>query len=138
MPIGELVRVKPAPLDRLCIDRLRFARMPRPYPPYELVPGTLEMLILRALSLEPMHGYGIAQHLRRVSRERFRVEEGSLYPALQRLLVKGWATANWRPSPTGRRVRVYSLTSPGRKQLVQERTRFNELFGSIQRILRET
>jgi transcriptional regulator len=105
---------------------------------YDLVPGTLEMLILRALSLEPMHGYAIAQHLRRVGREKIRIEEGSLYPALQRLLAKGWAKAEWRASPIGRRARVYSLTATGRKQLGLEEAKFMDVFGTIQRILRET
>jgi PadR family transcriptional regulator len=112
--------------------------MAEPGPPYDLVPGTLEMLVLRALCREPMHGYAIAQHLKRVGREKFRVEEGSLYPALQRLLAKGWVTANWKPSPTGRRARIYSVTAKGRERLTHEEIKFNELFGSIRRILRET
>lgn len=102
-----------------------------------LLPGTLDMLILRSLSLEPMHGYAIAQHIHRISREALRIEEGSLYPALQRLLKNKWATAEWRESPNGRRIRVYSLTRTGRRQLGVEEARFNALYGAISRVLRE-
>lgn len=77
--------------------------------------GTLEMLILRTLSVAPAHGYAIAQHIARLSDGVFRVEQGSLYPALERLLQKGWATARWGESPTGRRARYYTITRAGRK-----------------------
>lgn len=103
-----------------------------------LLPGTLDMLILRSLSIEPMHGYAIAQHIHRISKEALRVEEGSLYPALQRLLVKKWATAEWRESPNGRRIRVYTLTRAGRKQLGVEEAKFNALYGAITRVMRES
>ena len=73
----------------------------------DLLPGTLEMLILKTLSIETMHGYGIAQHIQKVSAEVLRVEEGSLYPALQRLLLKGWVTAEWAQSANNRRARFY-------------------------------
>lgn len=103
-----------------------------------LLPGTLDMLILRSLSIEPMHGYAIAQHIHRISKEALRVEEGSLYPALQRLLLKQWATAEWRESPNGRRIRVYTLTRAGRKQLGVEEAKFNALYGAITRVMRES
>jgi transcriptional regulator len=103
-----------------------------------LLPGTLDMLILRSLSIEPMHGYAIAQHIHRISKEALRVEEGSLYPALQRLLLKKWATAEWRESPNGRRIRVYTLTRAGRKQLGAQEAKFNALYGAITRVMRES
>lgn len=102
-----------------------------------LLPGTLDMLILRSLSIEPMHGYAIAQHIHRLSKDALRVEEGSLYPALQRILLKKWATAEWRESPNGRRIRVYTLTRAGRKQLGLEEAKFMALYGAITRVMRE-
>ncbi|HEX9565132.1 MAG TPA: PadR family transcriptional regulator [Gemmatimonadaceae bacterium] len=104
----------------------------------ELLPGTLDMLILKALSLAPMHGYAIAQHLRQVSQEVLRIEEGSLYPALQRVLAKGWVKAEWRESPTKRRARYYTITAAGRKQLGQEVASFGRMAQAIQRVLRQT
>jgi PadR family transcriptional regulator PadR len=100
-----------------------------------LLPGTLEMLILRTLSLGEMHGYGIAQHLRQVSRDVLQVEEGSLYPALQRLRVKGWVKAEWRQTPNNRRARYYAITVAGRKQLGEERVSFERLITAIQRVM---
>jgi transcriptional regulator len=105
-------------------------------PKETLLPGTLEMLVLRTLAIEPMHGYAIAQHIHRISKEALRVEEGSLYPALQRILVKKWAKAAWSQSPTGRRIRVYTLTAAGRKQLGLEEAKFNALYGAIARVLK--
>lgn len=105
---------------------------------HDLLPGTFELLILRSLSLQPMHGYAIAQHLKRVGRDKLRVEEGSLYPALQRLLAKGWVKAAWVTSSTGRRVREYTLTTLGKKQLGAETERFTDLLGAIQRVMRES
>jgi len=107
---------------------------PRPRP--DLLPGTLELLILRTLDAEPMHGYAIAQHLRKLSRDALRVEEGSLYPALQRMLVKGWVTAVWRKSATNRRTRVYSLTAAGRRQLGEAREQFQVMFTAIARVMK--
>lgn len=103
-----------------------------------LLPGTLEMLILRTLSLGEMHGYGIAQHLRQVSREVLQVEEGSLYPALQRLRVKGWVKAEWRQTPNNRRARYYTITATGRKELGEERISFDRLIAAIQRVMETT
>src|SRR5215831_18754351 len=87
----------------------------------EIPPGTLYMLILKSLArLGPMHGYGIAQHIQRTSEDILQVEEGSLYPALQRMLIKGWVIAEWKQSENNRRARYYKLTSAGRKQLNSE------------------
>ena len=89
----------------------------RPKSRHELFPGTLEMLILKTLSIEPMHGYGIAQHIQMLSADVLTIEEGSLYPALQRMLVKGWVSAEWKISASNRRARFYTLTPAGKKQL---------------------
>ncbi len=102
----------------------------------ELLPGTLDMLILKAISLAPMHGYAIAQHLRQVSKEVLQIEEGSLYPALQRVLANGWARAEWRETPTKRRARYYTITAAGRRQLGDEVASFQRMLGAIQRVLR--
>ena len=104
----------------------------------ELLPGTLEMLILKALSLAPMHGYAIAQHLRQISDEVLHVEEGSLYPALQRLLAKRWVRAAWRESPTKRRARYYTISVAGRKQLGAQETGFADLISAIARVMSES
>src|SRR5689334_6523238 len=97
----------------------------------ELLPGTLEMLILKTLSIETMHGYGIAQHIQVISAEVLTIEEGSLYPALQRMLVKGWVSAEWKISANNRRARFYTLTSAGKKQLSIEESKFAQMFGAI-------
>lgn len=102
----------------------------------ELLPGTLDMLILKAISLAPMHGYAIAQHLRQVSKQVLQIEEGSLYPALQRVLASGWAKAEWRETPTRRRARYYTITAAGRRQLGDEVASFQRMLGAIQRVLR--
>jgi PadR family transcriptional regulator PadR len=102
------------------------------------MPGTLEMLILKTLSIEPMHGYGIAQHIRMLSAEVLTVEEGSLYPALQRMLVKQWVSAEWTTSANNRRARVYKLTRAGKKQLGVEESRFAQMFGAIMRVMKTT
>jgi transcriptional regulator len=101
----------------------------------ELLPGTLEMLILKTLSMASMHGYAIAQHLRQVSRDVVQVEEGSLYPALQRLLANGWVTVAWRETPTKRQARYYTITAAGRKQLGEEVSGFTDMMDAIKRIL---
>jgi PadR family transcriptional regulator, regulatory protein PadR len=100
-------------------------------------PGTLILLILRVLRSGPLHGYSIAQRIHVLSAEVLRVEEGSLYPALQRILIKGWATADWGVSETGRKVRTYRLTTKGRKQLESEMSGYDRLNEAIQAILRE-
>jgi transcriptional regulator len=104
----------------------------------ELLPGTLEMLILKTLSIEPMHGYGIAQHIQMLSADVLTIEEGSLYPALQRMLVKGWVSAEWKISANNRRARFYTLTPAGRKQLGAEESRFSQMFGAIRRVMNAT
>src|SRR5438477_12751425 len=101
----------------------------------ELVPGTLEMLILKTLTLAPMHGYGIAQHIQRLSTDVLQVEEGSLYPALQRMQLKGWVSSDWGQTPTNRRARYYKLTAAGRKQLAQEMADFDRVIAAIGRVL---
>jgi PadR family transcriptional regulator, regulatory protein PadR len=105
---------------------------------HELLPGTLELLILKTLAIESMHGYGIAQHLQMLSADVLTIEEGSLYPALQRMLVKGWVSAEWRISANNRRARFYRLTTAGRKQLGVEESRFSEMFGAIMRVMKST
>jgi transcriptional regulator len=103
----------------------------------ELLPGTLDMLILKTLTRGPMHGYGVAASIKRMSDEVLRVEEGSLYPALQRLLVQGWVTAEWRVTETNRRARYYTLTTAGRKQLGLELSQFDQMIAAIGRVLQD-
>jgi PadR family transcriptional regulator PadR len=101
----------------------------------ELVQGTLDMLILRTLTRGSMHGWGIAQHIQQVSKEVLRVEEGSLYPALRRLELDGWVTAEWALSENNRRARFYSLTARGRKRLATESNHWDELVQAIARVM---
>src|SRR5437016_986871 len=103
--------------------------------PPDLLPGTLDMLILRILARGPAHGYGIAQHLKDVSEEVLQVGESSLYPALQRLLLRGWVEAEWGTSENNRRARYYTLTAVGRKQLPVERQEFDRLILAIHKVL---
>src|ERR1700745_1475987 len=100
-----------------------------------LLPGTLELLLLKALSLEPMHGYGIAQRLRQISGDVFRIEEGTLYPALQKLLAKGWVAGEWKQTENNRRARYYKLTGGGRKQLQVERAEVEKESVAIVRVI---
>ena len=108
--------------------------MPRAVPP-DLLPGTLDLLILRILATEPMHGYGLAQRLKVVSREVLQVGESSLYPALQRLLLNGYVDAEWGPSENNRKARYYTLTRAGRKHLAAEQAEFEELVSAIRLVL---
>jgi transcriptional regulator len=101
----------------------------------ELLPGTLDLLILKTLVSGPMHGYGIAQRLKAVSDEVLQVGESSLYPALQRLLLKGWVKAAWGASENNRRARFYTLTAAGRKQLAAERREFDRIIVAIHKVL---
>src|SRR5579863_2469773 len=101
----------------------------------ELLPGTLDLLILKSLVRGAMHGYGIAQHLKTVSDEVLHVGESSLYPALQRLLLNGWVKAEWGASENNRRARFYTLTAAGKKQLSAEREEFTRMIGAIQKVL---
>ena len=102
----------------------------------DLLKGTLDMLILKTLTVQPMHGYAIAQQIERLSDDVLAVEQGSLYPALERLQKKGWVTSEWGESPTGRRARYYTLTAAGRKQLGAEIDGFERVLGAIQAVLR--
>lgn len=102
-----------------------------------LPPGTLMMLVLRVLKSQPLHGYAIAQRIHLVSREELRVEEGSLYPALQKLLVKGWVKAEWRESDSGRQVREYRITPAGRRQLEAEMAEYRRMANAIGLLLDE-
>jgi PadR family transcriptional regulator len=101
----------------------------------DLLPGTLDLLILRTLSTGAKHGYGIAERLRQVSEEVLQVGESSLYPALQRLLLNGWVEAEWGASDNNRRARYYTLTVAGRKQLKSERDEFDRLVVAIQKVM---
>lgn len=101
----------------------------------DLLPGTLELLVLKALRQGPTHGYGIVEHLRVASGDVLHVGESALYPALQRLLVNGWVKAEWGTSENNRRARFYTLTAAGRKQLDKERDEFSRMVGLVQRIL---
>lgn len=102
----------------------------------DLLPGTLDLLVLRVLTREPMHGYGIAQRLKTLSHDVLQVGESSLYPALQRLLLNGYVDAEWGPSDNNRRARYYTLTKAGRRHLAAEREEFDALVAAIQRVLR--
>ena len=101
----------------------------------ELLKGTLDMLVLKTLSPGKLHGYGVSQRIRQISSDVLQVEEGSLYPALQRLLLQEYVKAEWKKSETNRRARYYSLTPTGRKQLGVEMSQFKELISAIGRVL---
>jgi PadR family transcriptional regulator PadR len=102
---------------------------------HDLLPGTLDMLVLQTLSLETLHGYAIAQHLERSTDSVLKVEQGSLYPALERLLGAGLVTAKWGTSPTGRKARYYTITASGRKRLGQEISEFDSMLLAISKVL---
>ena len=131
-------------LDKLVTDQPSFPssidgeeRVGRREPP-DLLPGTLDLLILRTLMRGEMHGYGIAQHLKVTSEDVLQVGESSLYPALQRLLLNGWVKAEWGASDNNRRARFYSLTAAGRKRLAAEHQEFDQLVLAIQKVLNAT
>ena len=107
-----------------------------PSPKRDLLPGTLDMLVLKTIALGPLHGYGIAQRIKQLSRDVLQVDEGSLYPALQRMRQRGWLTAEWGTTPNNQRARYYSITAAGRKQLGAEEAGFAELVTAIQRVMR--
>jgi transcriptional regulator len=102
----------------------------------ELLPGILDMLVLKTLSVQPMHGYGIVQHLQRSSHDVIQVEQGSLYPALHRMRQKGWIKAEWRMTPNSQRARYYSLTPAGKQQLGLETEGFAALVSAVKRVMR--
>jgi PadR family transcriptional regulator len=104
-------------------------------PRNDLLPGTLDMLVLRTLTLGPLHGYAISQHIAKVSNQVLQVEQGSLYPALERLLGAGLVTARWGTSPTGRKARYYTITSSGRRRLGQDISAFDATVAAIARVL---
>jgi transcriptional regulator len=104
----------------------------------DLLPGTLEMMVLKTLTVQPMHGYGIAQHIKRLSKEVLQVEEGSLYPALQRMRQRDWIKAEWGQTPNNQRARYYTITSAGRRQLGEQHSGFAELVAAVERVMRLT
>jgi transcriptional regulator len=108
-----------------------------PSPRFPIPQGTLDMLILQIVSLEPAHGYGIAQRLEQISGSVVQVNQGSLYPALHRLEQKKWLEAQWKQSETGREAKFYALTSTGRKQLAEEKASWAKLSGAVQLIFDE-
>jgi PadR family transcriptional regulator PadR len=110
----------------------------QPNAPPDLLPGTLDLLILRTLARGEMHGYGVAQHLKLASDAVLQVGESSLYPALQRLLLNGWVKAAWGASENNRRARYYTLTAAGRRRLAAERQEFDALVLAIQKVLNAT
>lgn len=103
-----------------------------------LGPGTLEMLILKALNVASMHGYAISQQIQRLSHDVLSVEQGSLYPALERLQVKGWVTSRWGPTPTGRQARYYTITTSGRQQLGEKKVEYDRIALAVARVMRST
>ena len=110
---------------------------PRPAraPQDDLLKGTLDMLILQTLTVQPLHGYAIAQQIERLSDAVFAVEQGSLYPALERLQSSGFVTSKWGQSPTGRRARYYTITAAGRRQLGQKISSFDRVLAAIDRVM---
>ena len=102
----------------------------------ELLQGTLEMLVLKTLSLEPMHGWGVSQRIQQFSRDVFQVNQGSLYPALHRLEQRGWIRSEWRPSDNNRRARYYELTREGQHQLDAQMAEWDRSSGAVNRVLR--
>lgn len=101
----------------------------------ELLRGTLDLLILQTLTIRPLHGYGISQHIGRLSNDTLSVEQGSLYPALERLQNRGWVTSRWETSPTGRRARYYTITRSGRRQLGEEISALDAVLLAINAVL---
>ena len=104
----------------------------------DVLQGTLDMLILKALSLEPMHGWGISQRIQQISRDVLQINQGSLYPALHRLERRAWIEADWGTSENNRRAKYYRLTSLGRKQLVEERASWARFALAVERVLQTT
>ena len=112
--------------------------MPKPNPSPDFLPGTLEMLVLKTLSRGTNHGWGIAQHIQQVSRDALKIGEGSLYPALQRLLLNDFVEAEWGVTENNRRARYYRITAAGRKQLAEEERSFAFLLAGIARVMEGT
>jgi transcriptional regulator len=101
----------------------------------DLLQGTLDMLILKIVALGPVHGYGISQRIRQISKEVLQVQQGSLYPALHRLEKRGWLLAEWGESGNGRQAKFYKLSAQGRKQLAEEESNWNRLAGAVSLIM---
>lgn len=101
----------------------------------DLLPGTLDMLVLRTLTVQSLHGYAIAQHIERLSQGIFRVEQGSLYPALERLQQKGWVKSRWDTTPTGRRARYYTINASGRARLGEKAAAYDRMAAAIARVM---
>jgi PadR family transcriptional regulator PadR len=101
----------------------------------DLLQGTLELLVLKTLSLEQMHGWGISQRIQQMSREVLMVTQGSLYPALQRMKTKGWIVSEWRTTENNRRARYYRLTASGRRELAREETQWERSSTAVNRVL---
>ncbi|HET7321415.1 MAG TPA: PadR family transcriptional regulator [Longimicrobiaceae bacterium] len=101
----------------------------------ELLQGTLELMVLKTLSLEPMHGWGISQRLQQMSQDVFQVNQGSLYPALQRMKTKGWISSEWRTTENNRRARYYALTAAGERELARERSAWERSSSAVNRVL---
>jgi PadR family transcriptional regulator PadR len=104
--------------------------------PSDLVQGTLDLLILKILALEPLHGWAIGQRLRQVSRDVLQVSDGSLYPALHKLENEGWIASEWKPSENNRRAKFYALTRPGRRHLEKETANWDRLSSAISQVVR--
>ena len=102
----------------------------------DLLPGTLDMLVLKTLSVQSMHGYAVARHIEHLSDDVLRIEEGSLYPALQRMRQKGWIKAQWGQTPNNQRARYYTITTLGRRQLGDQEASFADLLDAIARVMR--
>ena len=108
----------------------------KPSPHRDLFPGALEMMVLQTLRRGPRHGYGLAQDIKSASESFLQIEEGSLYPALQRMLKAGWIDAEWGMSPRNRKVRIYRITRVGRKRLEREISSFDRMLAGIARVMR--
>ncbi len=104
-------------------------------PPTDVLQGTLDLLILKTLALQPMHGWGIAQRIQQLSRDVLQVNQGSLYPALHRLRRRGWIRSEWRTTENNRRARYYKLTPLGRKQLTAEQSSYDRMIEAIARVM---
>ena len=104
-------------------------------PRRDLLPGTLDMLVLKTLSVQSMHGYAVARQIERLSDDVLRIEEGSLYPALQRMRQKGWIKADWRQTPNNQKARYYTITAAGRKRLGVEESGFAQMLAAIGRVM---
>ena len=110
--------------------------MPSPGARGALGPGTLEMLVLKTLDAASLHGYAVAQHIQRLSHDVLSIEQGSLYPALERLQARGWVTSKWGATPTGREARYYTITATGRKQLGTKQLEYDRIASAVARVMR--